>query len=633
MILYADIYSADGTSRLGSGAVRLIDAEITRRLDGIGEIHLTAAGTDSRALSLITTERQARIYARSNDGGSISIRELGRGVIRRVEAAGSRERWQITARGADSLDALTRVNTLLGRSYSQQSPAAIGAALVSLVSGWSLTGSGGNLTDARFDGMSVWRALLALAEMQGMHVRAGDASNTVELGAFGESAGLTLIGASPLQIPQTRSGIALIERISREESSEAAATRLYPVGAGIGEALLSLANSTRTTPYPIQQITGANGQPQYYLEDSAGVGALGVIERFGKFRQVAPLSNSPTDLQNAANALYDLAAAWLMRYSTREEVYRVTCRGVTQSVKPGDKVRVVYRGAIERDGVIVDYLDLDADLWVISVSERASLGGLSAEFLLSTVDRYPGEMPVKIGGLEEVTIDGVQVTSYFNRVAYVYDRLIDPTHPAQIPVRLTNATQKLSRCTLRIKTRPFTATAAAAVGGGITGLETSTAGSGGSSSIAQTDDGGYIDSYYWRNIKITDGAGNHRYLLLPISHETDAITWVGGASGGSHAHAFSIPDHTHTLTYGLQQDSTTPQTLRVLVDGDDYTESLGGAWAINGGSVMFEVDVTAAILASGSLQGEHTITLTCEGGRGSVEASVEIYEVITAIAL
>lgn len=627
MILYADIYDADGITRIGNGAVRLIDAEITRRLDRIGEIRLTAAGSDPRALALIKTERHARIYA---DDGAHPIRELGRGVIRRVQAHGSAENWQINASGADSLDALTRVNTLLGRTFSQQTPAAIGAALIDSIDGWSLSGSGGSVTDARFDGMSIWRALLALIEMQGLHVRAGSATHTVELGAFGDSAGVTLMGASRLHNPPTRSGIALIERISREDSSEAAATRLYPVGSGIGEALLTLANSTRTTPYAIQTVTGANGQPQYYLEDSAGVSALGVIEKFGKFKQIAPLSNSPTDLQNAANALYDLAAAWLSRYAKREEVYRVTCRGLTQAVKPGDQVRVIFRGAVERGGVVVDYLDLDAHLWVISITERAGRDGLSAEFVLSTVDRHPGDVPLKLGGLEDITIDGVQMTSYFNRAAYVYDRLIDPSHAALIPVRLTNATQKLSRCTVRIKTRPFTATATAASGGGIAGLETSSTGGGGSGTVAVTDDGGYSDSYTWRPVKISDGEGDDRWILLPISHATDDITWT---SGGSHAHEFSIPDHMHTLTYGLHQDSVTPSGLRVLVDNTDVTDTLGGPWAVSGGSITFDMDVTAAILASGSLHGEHTIKLTCASGRGSVEALVEIYDVITAIAV
>ncbi len=630
MYLYADLYNADGITRVGRGPVALARAEITRGLDTIGRITLTAAGTDVRALELLTNERRARIFAVDHTG---SVRALGGGVIRNVRAQGSAAAWWRIAEGADELDALMRVNTLLGRTYSQQTPSYIASSLTALVSGWSASGSGGTITDARFDGMSVWRALISLADAQGLHIRAGSTPNTAEIGAFGALAGVRLVGASALH-DQTalNSATALIERIEIEQSSAAAATRLYPVGAGIGEALLTLANSTRTAPYAIQSVTGANGVPQYYLQDAAGVSTFGVIERFGKFKQIAPLSNSPADLEHATNALYDVAAAWLTRYAVRQDTIRVSVRGVTTAIRPGDKVHVLYRGVVEQDGAIVDYLDIDADLWVMRVTERVDATGVAADLTLSSVDRHPEDAsPLQIGGLEAITIDGLSVTSYFNRVAYVYDRLIDPSHPALIPVRLTNATQKLSRCTLKIKTRPFTATATAATGGGLVGLGTNTAGAHRHSVGA--DGSGASGAYYWRDITIYDAVrAANAHVLLPIDSETGDLDLQTGAAG-DHAHVFSVPDHTHALTYGLQQDSVTPINVRLFVDGVDITTGVGGAWAGSGGATTFEVDITTAVLAGGALQSEHEVKLTCSGGRGSVEVSVEIYEVIAAIAL
>ncbi|MDX2163034.1 MAG: hypothetical protein SF162_17085 [bacterium] len=636
MHLYADIYDADGTTRLGGGAVRLIRAEVTHALDGIGRIALAAPGTDARAQSLIQPERRVRLYA--------GRQALGRGVIRQVRAAGTPDSWRLTAEGADELDALTRVNTLLGRAYRQGTPAQIGAALTGLIPGWTFTGSGGASTDARFDGMSVWRALTGLADAQGLHVRAGTAPNTIEMGAFGEMAGVRLTQAGRVVNPgDLPAHLAVIERIEREQSSEAAATRLYPVGAGIGEALLTLERSTRTAPYPIQAVTGADGRPQYYLQDAAGAALVGVIERFGKFRQIAPLSNAPADLEHAADALYDLAAAWLRRYAVRQETYRVTVRGFHPSIRPGAKVRVTMRGAVERGGLVVDFLDIDADLWVMRVTHRADSSGLATDLLLTTVDRHAeDESPLQIGRLESITIDGVQVTSYFNRAAYVYDRLIDPQHPAVFPVRLTDATQRLVRCTLRVRTRPFTVTATAATGGAVAGLGTNSVtlegGSGGAGVIGATHEA-YTGAFYWRTVTLNDAAGNPVQALVPLSVETGAVelrTEGGtGGSGGSttHSHTFSIPDHTHPLTYGLAQDTVTPSGVRLAVNGTDVTDALGGAWAVGGGAATFEVDITTAILAGGDLQRDHAITLTCGGGRGSVEIAVEIYEVIAAIAV
>lgn len=635
MQLWADVWNTNGTARLGAGPVRLISAEVTRRLDGIGRVRAQANGTDARAVALLQNERRIRLFV--DDGEALGgVRELGRGVIRRIRAQGTADNWTLIADGLDELDALTRVNTLLGRTYSQQTPAQISANLVSLAAGWSVSASGGLTTDARFDGMSIWRALVYLAEAQGLHVRAGVGASSVEVGAFGALADVRLVGGigGELGALKLNDDVALVERLTIDKISEAAATRLYPLGAGIGEAMLTLEHSTRTSPYTIQSVTGANGQANYYLQDAAGIAALGVIEKVGKFRQIAPLSNSPTDLQHAANALYDLAAAWLKRYSQRQDVYRVVCRKLKSTVKAGDTIRLTYRGVTERDGVVSDYVDVDADFWVMAVSERVDQDGHSSELTLSSVDRHAIENEqLVVGALEALELDGVSVKPYFNRTAWVYDRLIDPTHAAIVPLRLTNATQKLSRCMVRIKTRPFTATATAAIGGGMSSLETNTTGAHAHNIGATESDAAYSGVYFWRRVAIYDAtSSSNLHVLLPVSNETASSSLQTNSAGG-HAHHFSVPDHNHALSYGLHQDSATPSNLRLFVDGSDVTDALGGAWAVGGGAVTFEVDITSAILAHPPLQKEHEIKITCGGGRGSAEVSVEVYEVIQSIAV
>ncbi len=619
MHTWADVWSADGSERLGASPAALVEASFTRRLDGVGDFRLKTPLAEMSAGFLIP-DRRVIVYA--SDGST--TRELGRGIIRRVRQTGSAAGWMLTVEGADELDALTRRSTLLGRTYANQTPIQIAESLVDLVDGWSASGSGGNATDARFDGVSIWRALLWIAEAQGLHIRAGDDPNTVEIGAFGDLADLRLTAGGEYAIID-QGNIGLIERLTVEHDTDAAATRLYPVGAGIGDALLTLANSTRSSPYTIESVS-VNDVPQFYIQDAAGVSAFGVIEKVGKFRQIAPLSNSAGDLTNAANALYDLAAAWLSRYSQPYTSYRVVCRKVRQTVRVGDKVRLSYKGVIDAGTGDETFIDIDADLWVLDVTEHADADGLATIFTLSSVDRHPHDSAqVVIGALEAIDVDGVSVKPYFNRTAWVYDRLIDPATPAIIPVRFTDATQRLTRCVLRVKTRPFTATATAAGGGGITGLQTSTAGDhthGIGESTATS-----LTPYFWREIEI----GSH-LILIPTDSESGAVELATESAGG-HYHAFSVPDHTHDLVYGLYADTITPNTVRVYVNGDDWTSALGGAWAVGGGSTTFDIDITAAILAANNLQQEHEIKLTCQSGRGSVEVSVEVYEVIMSVAV
>ncbi len=89
------------------------------------------------------------------------------------------------------------------------------------------------------------------------------------------------------------------------------------LGAGEGVAALTLEKSTRTSPFTVQSIVGPDGNLQYYLSDATSVATYGQIEKIISFKQIAPLSNSETDIINAANALFDAAAEWLTRHRFR----------------------------------------------------------------------------------------------------------------------------------------------------------------------------------------------------------------------------------------------------------------------------------------------------------------------------
>jgi hypothetical protein len=610
MRLWADVYSAAG-ARLGDGPVMLTSAAVTRVLDGIGTIRFSVPGTDTRARALLLNERRVRLWFQAHDG--VTPRQIGSGIIRQVRASGTPADWSLDLEGPDDLDGLARVSTKLGRKYSAQTVSTIASSLVGLVSGWSVSASGGEVTDARFDGVSVFKALLALAQQQGLHVRAGTSTNTVEVGAFGTAAGLRLV--NPIGAPpaiDAADEIALIETISVEQNSEAVCTRLYPIGAGIGEAWLTIFKADRNLPYT-RQVANINGIDQHFLEDFAAVALYGVIEKMGRFGDIAPLTNSEADQKNAANALYDAAAAWLSRYSQRQDVYQVTAHKVRTTLRPGDKVRLVYNGVVERDGMVSNFIDVDGDMWVMEVTERVGLEGASVDLVLSSVDRQAQDAArVVIGALEELSVDGVTVKPYFNRSSWVYDRVIDPFFPASVPVVLTNATQRLNRCRVRVRTRAFISTARSAV--------TNTTHR---HSILQSGAG--TGPYYYRDVIMYDQATNATFrALLPVSIESAAFL----AQTDIETNEDFI-----TVNYGLQQDTQTPAGLRVFVNNIDRTTALGGPWLVSGGAGMFEVDVTQWIESVVPLQQEHIVRIECTSGQGEVEVTVEVYETIQAIAV
>lgn len=610
--LWADVYNAAG-ARLGDGPVPLRDAAVKRVLDGVGSVTVSVPGKDTRAVSLLQNEARLRIYYRPTEDGP--TRELGRGVARVISAGGSGDDWSLVADGPDDLDALTRVSVLLGRKYSASSVSTIAGSLVSLVSGWSASASGGNTTDARFDGMSVFKALLGLTEQQGLHVRGGDAVNEVEVGAFGSLSPLRLVNVGQLKREAyANDEIALIERISVEKNSEAVCTRLFPLGAGIGEAWLTLEDASRSSPYTVGSLTGPDGSTQYYLEDSAATSAFGQITKVGKFSEIAPLSNSAADMENAANALYDISAAWLARYSQRQDVYSVTVRKVRTLVRPGDKVRLVYKGVVTRDGLVVNYLDIDTELWVLEVEERVGVEGAALDLRLGTVDAAERDAErIVIGALEELMVEGVSVKPYFNRVAWVYDKLLAPLYPATVPVKLSNATQKLNRCLLQIKTSPFLSTVEAV------------------NVSAEHDHDVFVDigtetgPYTWQPVGVwSPGADQYVPALIPMM--VDGLSdWLPLVTEAENTDDFVA------LVYGLSEDVETPEGIRVFIDGTDYTSALGGPWAPSGGDTTINLDITAQILANPPLQGSHPIRIECTTGRGALEITVEVYEQIQSI--
>lgn len=618
MQIWLDVYDANG-NKLGEGPVfAVMDAEIRRVLDGGGSWSARVPGADKRAGELLQAERRVKLWGEIRG----EVRLLGEGIIRRARLSETASGLTYEVGGPDIVDELKRRNVLLARIYNQRTVAEVCADLVGLVPGWSVTVEAGiadEVIDARFDGVTVLKALQEIVGRYGYHLRlSATTSKLLEVGSFGGASGLRINRVEMA----TREALAnrallMVQQISREEISEDAYNWVLPLGAGEGEAALTLEGCTRTEPYAVQQMTGADGRVLYFLQDAGSVGEYGEIRKVAQWKEIAPLSNSAADIENAANALYDAAVEALIRHKEPQQVYGVTVQQTTEAIVPGDTVLMDYRAQVEQgDGTRWDYLRVNGNYTVLEVRERINLDNSATVLEISNVDRYPETVAQRVvNGIEQIELRNLKPGIVSSTRSYVYDREIAPGFAAQVPIEFTDATLRLLRVRVRLKTSPFRVTASAAAGGGdhrhrvftLTGI----------SGFPAVADNPYL---------ARDGSNNVMYAKLQTTG-TDIYTY--DASG----------THTHALDYGISDDVQTPSGVTLRLNGTDRTMELTGAASLAGGGGNLDVVLDAGALsnlitgAAGGLRQVHVLEVRCAGGQGRAEVTVEIFETTQAIRL
>lgn len=383
MDLWIDVTDASGV-RQGAGPVRAVTAAtINRVLDGVGTWSINASAASGRNVALLTPGYYTVIYGRVRG----VTRELGGGLIDRVQVKDSASGPVMQVKGPDRLDDLKRVSTLLGRQYNDQAVADIVDDLVG-VAGWTAnTDAGLGDTSIRYDGDSVLKALQLLAENTGTHLRL-NGTNAIDFGALGADIGLRLVQRQALGWgAYENQAIAFVETISLERSRRDVINWILPLGNKDQDPRVTLAYSTRSTPYTIHNVVGPDGTTLYYISDAGSIADYGQRQAVRVWSKIEAASSDPADLTAAANALYDAAAAELARASTHQDVYSLDLVGVTSTIRPGDRVRVVYHGAVQVDGQDVIYMDIDDLFWVLDVSETLGSEGQSVSISVSNVDR------------------------------------------------------------------------------------------------------------------------------------------------------------------------------------------------------------------------------------------------------
>ena len=636
-LIWADVYNAAG-NRLGAGPLtNIYSANVSRMLDGAGTFSLTTSASDKDALDLMTNERRLHIWT---ERGGVP-RLFAQGIIRNRDIAHGGGGLALSVSGIGIMDELKRRNTLIARSYTNQTLQQVADDLISLVPGWTVNVSSAiasSRVDLRLDGVSVLKGFQKLFERYGYHIRLNATTpKQLDVSLFGDDSGYRAHFLETMYIEaQLNPDILVVENISENLDSESVFNRLYVIGAGEGSAALTLDNSTRTTPYTIGQVANNDGTASYYVEDAASVASYGRIEKFVVFKEINTLSNSTADLEAASNALYDAAVAHLVRHKDPYEAYRLSLRNLDRSLQVGDMMHMDYIAAVDTDDGEVKYLELRGDYWIMESSESVSQSGMSAQVTVTNIDRHPDTVAARVmDAIEAVQARDLKPSTSSNIRTYVYTRQINANNAAHVPLEFTAATRTLQRVRMNIVTRPLrTHVVATAANEAV-----SSGASGDHRHLVFRDLGSSSNTIsIARSIQYaSDLIGTIRGAVLGFGAFNAGDMYTSGASGN---HTHQIPAHSHPITYGIFEDVATPRNIRVKINGIDRTLLLfeqstldamdSGRIDATGDSGEFS---NLLYQVTGGLRQRHDIEISCASGQGEVEVQIEVFEITQTVAL
>lgn len=638
MALWCDVFNAAGT-KIGTGPIQtLLNVNVARKLDREGTVSLQFPSTDKMAADHILKGARVRVYLThgNENSGDYTTREIANGIVETITGSDASGSWLMTATGPDTLRELSNIDTMLGLEYNSDTNTAnpgenwlaeeIVQDLISRVSGWSVTVDDEDPYYVRYDGMSILKALLKLAADRGKHVRLGTTANTLEYGAFGDSSGLTLIQPqSTAYGAHNNPALAYVESLQLTDTNKDVVNVIVPLGAGRGETRLDLSDLVGRSiadgyPYDVVEIT-RNGRTQYALVDSASIAASGRVERVKVFSQIQVQSNSAADIELAKQALYDAAAAWLQQNSVAQETYNVTLLDVRQTIRPGQLVRLKYKGMIQVTGTstFLPYRDIDADYWVLEAQESVGNDGARATLKLSNVDRVMQDAAqIIVGRLEEVSLQNLVIESNTNSAPYYFEGQIAPGFAATKYLVVTNRTLRIRQVLLYLTSSPLRSTIRGAAAGPHNHVKWF--------ADYQGDYTGLFEERVFKALDLTAGSGNPdpnnpaHYLYAKWNVNTTA------PSASRTISREDDPAHEHEAKYGIYDDSQYPGGITLEVNGQNITAALGGSWGTTNSPVDLTLDITPYITSESTIQKRHTIKIGCASGQGTVEGWVSVYE-------
>lgn len=395
-----DVYTGAGT-KVGPGPVTAVLAgEYELAVGEVTPFKLDIPAEDPRS-SLIGHGYELRLH-RGDEG------LVFRGIVDKLSTiVGDNDTKVLRVTGASLGRKLVWGNTLLGLQFSNTALATAVSTLLGYASGFTagvLDTPTTVLEAQRMDGISVWGALIRVAETFGLLLREDNINARVDMGAFGANPDGLRFQSVAQMTPELAASpnVFAIADIQEIATSEDCWTKVIPVGgtqgiAGAGPAM-NLRYSTRSgQPYVITSYTGPDGEMQYSMEDMAATAALGGVPRTKTLliKDATPLGLNPaTDFVAAANTLYDRASTWLTRHKTVQTAYAVRVLGMKHLVNElpvfsvGDRVRVVYRGQVpDSTGLTMLWKNIDQYFYIMR-ARRTWAGATDVwDFELSDVPR------------------------------------------------------------------------------------------------------------------------------------------------------------------------------------------------------------------------------------------------------
>ncbi len=380
---FVDILDASG-NKLGKGPLATVEQwSSTKRMDRAGDFSFSLPASDPSA-SVIDKKLIARCYAVEASG----IIQVGAGIIDRVETipdSGGNVLLQVS--GDDMMRELNNrsVHFLAyenaGGPINHTTAMTITEALAP--AGWDFVSDPAPSNDSlyhQFAGEKVLAAAIRLAELSRNHFYLSDERQLTFSSTWSDT-GLRAIevpSAPNINDPNT----CYISSIKYAEETFDLITRLYPYGAGELDAALSLADCTRAAPSGYTLDTVNN----YICNDSAEA-QYDIIEDVRQWRDIAPITATPTDEESAANALFDVAFEDLQRRSVPALTVELAITHCSQLLRPMQTIRCVFRRVAQ--GRIVAAIDQQLNIIEATTTIDRQRGLRTSGLTVSTERRYP----------------------------------------------------------------------------------------------------------------------------------------------------------------------------------------------------------------------------------------------------
>lgn len=292
----------------------------------------------------------------------------------------------------DPEDALTKVDfreiTVTSRKATQDDLTDI---LAFAPSGWTYDVSyydsttGG--TFQLFAGETVLAALIKTAEKTGEHFRLGVGRTVQWLRTDQVDCGITAIdaeGVDPIAL-ESNANVCLVRDPSKSVDTAPLITRIYPYGAGNGDARVTIEESDLTVPAGYTKALDVTAGAWYIKQDAAET-AYGRIEAVKDFPEIKPSDETGVNDLAASNELFTAALTHLRQHSEPYESYTFGVLKVDGVLLPGDTIHVDYRRVADNRTLMA----IDADVTMLETVTRIDQNSLRTIALqVATVDRWP----------------------------------------------------------------------------------------------------------------------------------------------------------------------------------------------------------------------------------------------------